>query len=135
MPTKNVDLSDSDYDELVSEAEYDDDIKPSLSTDTNVLLRGSLQRPRHGTLNTKHLHGELPLPQRYEYNLKRLADLIHFGNVDLDAPYQRDVVWSESKMVGLIQSLFLVSRASLLSCHNESPSPSLMTCRTTIYPR
>ncbi len=39
--------------------------------------------------------------------------MIHTGGIDLDAAYQRDVVWSESKMVGLIQSLFLVSHPIL----------------------
>jgi len=39
--------------------------------------------------------------------------MIHTGGIDLDAAYQRDVVWSESKMVGLIQSLFLVSQPIL----------------------
>jgi len=35
------------------------------------------------------------------------VDLIQFGNVDLCPSYQRDVVWTEPKMVALIQSLFL----------------------------
>lgn len=42
------------------------------------------------------------------------VDLIHFGNVDLDAPYQRDVVWTEGKMIGLIGSLFFVGLTSCL---------------------
>jgi len=56
------DLSDSDYDELVSEDEGDD-VK-SKTTNPNALLKGSLQRPRHVTLNTKQIHGEYKLRAR-----------------------------------------------------------------------
>ena len=61
MPVKestHTELSDSDFDELVSEEDDNAEAKPNLSVDTALLLRGSLQRPRHSTLNTKHLHGK-----------------------------------------------------------------------------
>ena len=117
---KPADLSDSDYDELVSDggAEDDQDSKPTAN-DSTRLLKGALQRPRHVTFNTKHLHGELP-PQIQNPLIS--LDLIHFGNIDLEAAYQRDVVWSEQKMIGLIQSLFLVSSSHPVfpcSTHDE----------------
>ncbi len=61
MPFKDLDyadLSESDIDELVSDGDGDD-TKLNVAGDSNRLLRGSLQRPRHSTLNSKQLHGEL----------------------------------------------------------------------------
>jgi hypothetical protein len=57
MPPKKVDfeLSDDDFDEIISD---DEDQKPNAS-DPALVLRGSLQKPRHSTTSTKHLHGEL----------------------------------------------------------------------------
>ncbi|RSH89444.1 hypothetical protein EHS25_001993 [Saitozyma podzolica] len=85
MPTTRTqyDVSDDDLDEL--EDGVDDDVKPDIG-----LLHGQLTKPRHVTLSCKQLH-----------------EMIHHGNVDLCPEYQRDVVWPESKMLGLIQSLFL----------------------------
>ncbi|PPQ98551.1 hypothetical protein CVT24_004042 [Panaeolus cyanescens] len=38
--------------------------------------------------------------------IKELHNLIHEGFIDLNPPYQREVVWPESKQSGLIDSLF-----------------------------
>ncbi|ORX34990.1 hypothetical protein BD324DRAFT_609725 [Kockovaella imperatae] len=81
------DDQDDDYlDELTDDSE--EDVKPNIGGPQ--ILKGALQPPRHFSLSTKSIH-----------------EMIHLGNVDLDPPFQRDVVWSTTKMMGLIQSLFL----------------------------
>ncbi|ORY27368.1 hypothetical protein BCR39DRAFT_538518 [Naematelia encephala] len=95
MPPKRdataAQLSDDDDDEYLDELiqSDDEDIKPDVNSNSK-LLKGALSKPRHTLLNTKHLH-----------------DLIHYGSVELNPAYQRDVVWNMSKMIGLIQSLFM----------------------------
>ncbi|EIW73182.1 hypothetical protein M231_07438 [Tremella mesenterica] len=80
---------DDDFlDQLMSEEEEDEDIE--RNEDVTSILQGALKRPIHTTYNLKHIH-----------------DLIHTGGVELDPAYQREVVWSELKMIGLIQSLFM----------------------------
>ena len=67
-----ADLSDSDYDELVSDGganEDEHDARPT-TVDATRLLKGALQRPRHVMFNTKHLHGELSL-RLHRANLSR----------------------------------------------------------------
>lgn len=90
MATKRKVVSDdeddySDIDELVSDE--DEDIKP---TDVRSILKGGLTQPMHGYITMHYLH-----------------ELCHTGQVDLNPSYQREVVWPEQKMIGLIQSLFL----------------------------
>lgn len=40
------------------------------------------------------------------FSTKELHDLIHEGMIDLNPSYQRDVVWPDSKQIGLIDSVF-----------------------------
>ena len=47
--------------------------------------------------------------------------MIHFGQVDLDPAFQRDVVWSSVKMMGLIQSIFMVSDSQALWDSRRNP--------------
>ncbi|KAF8516507.1 hypothetical protein JB92DRAFT_3310266 [Gautieria morchelliformis] len=41
-----------------------------------------------------------------QYTAKALYDQIHDNDINLDPEYQRDVVWSEAKQIGLIDSIF-----------------------------
>ncbi|KZT21179.1 hypothetical protein NEOLEDRAFT_1074056 [Neolentinus lepideus HHB14362 ss-1] len=43
---------------------------------------------------------------REELTTKELHTLIHDGQIDLNPPYQRDVVWPEHKQIRLIDSIF-----------------------------
>ncbi|KAG5650584.1 hypothetical protein H0H81_011723 [Sphagnurus paluster] len=45
-------------------------------------------------------------PVRVNMSINEIHKLIHDGSVDLNPPYQRDVVWPESKQIALIDSLF-----------------------------
>ncbi|KAF4602039.1 hypothetical protein EYR40_005240 [Pleurotus pulmonarius] len=48
----------------------------------------------------------VPPPQQRFYTTKQLHASIHQGDIDLEPPYQRDVVWPNAKQVKLIDSLF-----------------------------
>ncbi|WVF66333.1 hypothetical protein IAT40_001073 [Kwoniella sp. CBS 6097] len=106
LATASGDVSDDsfdEYDDLVDELESEDenggvegvDKKPKLKkknkvTDVRLILKGRLQPPMHKIMNPRQLH-----------------DAIHFGLIELNPSYQRDVVWPEAKMINLIQSLML----------------------------
>ncbi|KAJ7068337.1 hypothetical protein C8F01DRAFT_1117794 [Mycena amicta] len=53
-----------------------------------------------------HISGELAPPRRHLLTTKELHDLIHDGAIDLNPPYQRDVVWPQAKQALLIDSIF-----------------------------
>ena len=53
--------------------------------------------------------------------------MIHQGSVELEPSYQRDVVWTVTKMMGLIQSFFLVSLPMPVSL-STLPSSLPFTC-------
>ncbi|KAF8585948.1 hypothetical protein K439DRAFT_1659991 [Ramaria rubella] len=78
----------SDYDELNSDnEEYDPSLDEDL--DGSFRIRDPLAPPHAHPFSTEHLHA-----------------LIHQGAIDLNPPYQRDVVWPEAKQIGLIDSIF-----------------------------
>ncbi|KAF8157943.1 hypothetical protein B0H34DRAFT_706813 [Crassisporium funariophilum] len=85
MDTDNVKVQEPEEDEL-----EDDDEFLSDTEDANAFsIRDALRPPRAQTFSTQELHS-----------------LIHEGAIDLTPAYQRDVVWPESKQVGLIDSIF-----------------------------
>ncbi|KAH0835723.1 hypothetical protein J3R83DRAFT_9546 [Lanmaoa asiatica] len=47
----------------------------------------------------------LKLPRATTYSTQALYDQVHAGDIDLEPEYQRDVVWPESKQIGLIDSI------------------------------
>ncbi|KAJ7590907.1 hypothetical protein C8J56DRAFT_783192 [Mycena floridula] len=53
------------------------------------------------------LRGQLPKPQTLFFSIDALHEKIHHGLIDLNPPWQRDVVWTEPKQVLLIESIFL----------------------------
>ncbi|KAF7301740.1 hypothetical protein MIND_00739600 [Mycena indigotica] len=53
-----------------------------------------------------HIPGELSPPERRIVTLRELFDLIMQGSIDLNPPYQRDVVWPPAKQSLLIDSLW-----------------------------
>ncbi|OJT05809.1 hypothetical protein TRAPUB_3342 [Trametes pubescens] len=52
------------------------------------------------------LRGALRVPRATTYTCHALYDQICSGDIDLQPPYQRDVVWPDTKQVGLIDSIF-----------------------------
>ncbi|TFK43458.1 hypothetical protein BDQ12DRAFT_675017 [Crucibulum laeve] len=81
----NLESSQMEIDEL-----EDDDDFTSDTEDPNVfMIRDPLQPPTAKIFSTKELHA-----------------LIHEGTIDLNATYQRDVVWGDAKQIRLIDSIF-----------------------------
>ncbi|KAH7913136.1 hypothetical protein BJ138DRAFT_1059555 [Hygrophoropsis aurantiaca] len=56
--------------------------------------------------NVFRVSNPLPPPSAMSYSARDLHTLIHQGLIDLNPIYQRDVVWPESKQIGLIDSIF-----------------------------
>ncbi|KAI6000605.1 hypothetical protein EDD15DRAFT_2193192 [Pisolithus albus] len=56
--------------------------------------------------NVFKISDPLTPPSATSYSAKELHALIHEGYIDLNPSYQRDVVWPESKQIGLIDSIF-----------------------------
>jgi len=53
-----------------------------------------------------HIWDPLHKPVTLQYTTEQLHTMIHEGDVDLDPEYQRGVVWSSSKQMAIIDSLF-----------------------------
>ncbi|KAH9015628.1 hypothetical protein EDB85DRAFT_1875653 [Lactarius pseudohatsudake] len=53
-----------------------------------------------------HIWDPLQIPITLHYTTEQLHAMIHEGDVDLDPEYQRAVVWSSSKQMAIIDSLF-----------------------------
>ncbi|KAI0060294.1 hypothetical protein BV25DRAFT_1839812 [Artomyces pyxidatus] len=78
--------------EDVHHDEFDDDLFREEDVDVNpdvFVIRQSLERPDTQAMTTEHLHY-----------------LIHQGEIDLDPPYQRDLVWQRSKQMDIIDSIY-----------------------------
>ncbi|KIO02479.1 hypothetical protein M404DRAFT_9735 [Pisolithus tinctorius Marx 270] len=51
------------------------------------------------------LKNVLKLPRATTYSTQAVYDQIHAGDIDLSPEYQRDVVWPDTKQIGLIDSI------------------------------
>ncbi|EMD37632.1 hypothetical protein CERSUDRAFT_94633 [Gelatoporia subvermispora B] len=56
--------------------------------------------------NGFHISERLDPPHACLYSTQQLHTLIHEGVIDLNPPYQRDVVWTEPKQIKLLDSIF-----------------------------
>ncbi|KAI9572171.1 hypothetical protein HD554DRAFT_2067582 [Boletus coccyginus] len=56
--------------------------------------------------NVFRISHALTPPSAMSYSAHELHTFIHEGYIDLNPSYQRDVVWPESKQIGLIDSIF-----------------------------
>ncbi|KAH6894821.1 hypothetical protein BKA70DRAFT_1570624 [Coprinopsis sp. MPI-PUGE-AT-0042] len=55
---------------------------------------------------TYNLRNPLKVPRATTYAAQALFDQMHNQDIDLDAEYQRDVVWPDAKQISLIDSIF-----------------------------
>ncbi|KAH9971647.1 hypothetical protein BJV74DRAFT_865669 [Russula compacta] len=56
--------------------------------------------------NAFHIWDPLRKPVTLQYTTEQLHQMIHEGDIDLDPEYQRAVVWSSTKQMAIIDSLF-----------------------------
>ncbi|KAG9312693.1 hypothetical protein JVU11DRAFT_7111 [Chiua virens] len=113
-----MDLSDYDPVELADET-YDD-----LDHNTATGKRS----PKEGA--GYQLTNVLKLPRATTYSTQALYDQVHAGDIDLEPEYQRDVVWPESKQIGLVDSIlrnFYVPPIIFVS-HQHDDGSETKTC-------
>ncbi|KAG2148976.1 hypothetical protein DEU56DRAFT_87764 [Suillus clintonianus] len=107
MNSSDSEAGDEPYDELEAGG------KRSQNYDGGYILRNVLKLPRATTYTTQALYEQ-----------------IIGSDIDLDPEYQRDVVWSEAKQVGLIDSIlrnFYVPPVIFVS-HQHSDGSETKTC-------
>ncbi|KAG6917651.1 hypothetical protein DXG01_001758 [Tephrocybe rancida] len=87
---------DEDYSDLTDISEYEGN-------------GGSSSKKRKGRASSPgggyRIRGALKPARSTTYTVQALYDQIHSDDIKLDPEYQRDVVWPDSKMVGLIDSI------------------------------
>ncbi|KAA1476439.1 hypothetical protein DENSPDRAFT_843400 [Dentipellis sp. KUC8613] len=93
-------FSDFDYSDFTDISSSDEDDYVPLSQ----ARRGA--KKKKSTAKPYTITGQLRPPRAAQYSVKSLYDQIVEGNIDLDPEYQRDVVWPDSKQIGLIDSVF-----------------------------
>ncbi|KIJ67418.1 hypothetical protein HYDPIDRAFT_84041 [Hydnomerulius pinastri MD-312] len=116
-----MDISDYEEGEFIDES-YDE-LEPTTSQSTRRTRGG-------GKPGGYQLKNVLKLPRATTYSTQALYDQIVASDIDLEPEYQRDVVWPESKQIGLIDSIlrnFYIPPVIFVTHQHEDGSES-KTC-------
>ncbi|KAG6829907.1 hypothetical protein H0H87_009809 [Tephrocybe sp. NHM501043] len=87
----------------------DDDAYSELTdlSDDDAYNQSSKNRKGVDNLSGHYrIRNVLKVPRATTYTAQALYDQIHGDDIKLDPEYQRDVVWPDTKMIGLIDSVF-----------------------------
>ncbi|KDQ53547.1 hypothetical protein JAAARDRAFT_136960 [Jaapia argillacea MUCL 33604] len=117
QPSTSKSSTEPDLDELIDDQDdedwYLDEPPPDPLESQLTLTHAELKkREAQGQLekidnpNGFEIRDPLPEPKVKRYTAKAVHTFIHEGLIDVNPPYQRDVVWPESKQTGLIDSIF-----------------------------
>ncbi|KAG6886711.1 hypothetical protein C0992_002709 [Termitomyces sp. T32_za158] len=87
-----------DYSDLTDLPEDEDEYRASSSK--------SKKKKRGSSPGGYRIRNALKVPRATTYTAQALYDQMHSDDIKLDPEYQRDVVWPDTKMVGLIDSIF-----------------------------
>ena len=68
--------------------------------------KGSAKGKKNGKGSGYKVKGVLPVPRATTYTAKSLYEQINAADVNLEPEYQRDVVWTAQKQIGIIDSIF-----------------------------
>ncbi|KAJ7792708.1 hypothetical protein B0H14DRAFT_2526098, partial [Mycena olivaceomarginata] len=79
------------------------DLEDELSEDDGASAKKS--NGGKGTAGDYTLRGALTASRATTYSTEALYKRIHDGVIDLNPEYQREVVWPESKQIGIIDSI------------------------------
>ncbi|EMD36006.1 hypothetical protein CERSUDRAFT_96229 [Gelatoporia subvermispora B] len=93
-------MSDDDSDLTDIDELDDEEYNPRPSTSR------SKAKTKVDSGDNYRVRGALRAPRAASYSAQTLYDQIHSGDIDLEPEYQRDVVWPDSKQIGLVDSLF-----------------------------
>ncbi|KAH9946705.1 hypothetical protein B0H21DRAFT_857876, partial [Amylocystis lapponica] len=87
-------------------SDFDSDLT-ELSSDEEEYVPVSQKKktPAKSLKNEYKVHSALRPPRTTQYTAKSLYDQMIDNSIQLDPEYQRDIVWPESKQVGLIDSV------------------------------
>ncbi|KAI9507223.1 hypothetical protein F5148DRAFT_144121 [Russula earlei] len=66
----------------------------------------SVKKSTHNQRSSYTILNALRPPRSTSYSVRALYEQIIDGSINLDPDYQRDIVWSEQKQIGLIDSIF-----------------------------
>ncbi|KAF8174612.1 hypothetical protein K438DRAFT_1848583 [Mycena galopus ATCC 62051] len=91
---------ESDLTDLEDELSEDDYAKKPNGGKGKSKARGG-----KGKAGDYTLRGALTAPRATTYSTEALYKRIHSGDIDLNPDYQREVVWPESKQIGIIDSI------------------------------
>ncbi|KAF8129066.1 hypothetical protein EV363DRAFT_1169876 [Boletus edulis] len=84
----------------MNDSDYEDELVDEYHDEPNRTSSGKRAKP-----GGYQLTNVLPLPRATTYSTQALYDQIHAGDIDLEPEYQREIVWPESKQIGLIDSI------------------------------
>ncbi|TFK46282.1 hypothetical protein OE88DRAFT_1667916 [Heliocybe sulcata] len=100
-------LSDvDDYEPSSGQSEHENYAPRQRASTANATARAKPGRPRKGEPKRDYvITNALRPPRTTQYTAKSLYDQIIENSIDLDPEYQRDVVWTEGKQSGLIDSI------------------------------
>ncbi|EJF60922.1 hypothetical protein DICSQDRAFT_170779 [Dichomitus squalens LYAD-421 SS1] len=83
--------------------DFDDEEDVPLSSQKTMKSKA---KGKSNAQSAYRIRGALRAPRATTYTCQALYDQIHAQDIDLQPEYQRDVVWPESKQIGLIDSIF-----------------------------
>ncbi|KAG2018750.1 hypothetical protein CC2G_008144 [Coprinopsis cinerea AmutBmut pab1-1] len=85
----------------------DEDLTPYEYSDDDETYTTS-QKPKKAKKDpsTYTIRHTLSAPRATTYAAKALYDQMHSQEINLDAEYQRDVVWPDAKQISLIDSIY-----------------------------
>ncbi|KAK7036174.1 hypothetical protein R3P38DRAFT_3351090 [Favolaschia claudopus] len=93
-------VSDDDYSDLIDPEELSQEYEDPESK------KGKGKKKATGKSGEYRIHGALKAPRATTYRTEVLYKQIHNGDINLEPDYQHEVVWPESKQIGIIDSLF-----------------------------
>ncbi|KAI6111851.1 hypothetical protein EDD16DRAFT_1606378 [Pisolithus croceorrhizus] len=99
MSDKAKDGSDYEDDAQIDESYDELDPEPQVNGGRR---RNTREKNKEGGYQLKNV---LKLPRATTYSTQAVYDQVHAGDIDLSPEYQRDVVWPDTKQIGLIDSI------------------------------
>ncbi|KAH6894826.1 hypothetical protein BKA70DRAFT_1570628 [Coprinopsis sp. MPI-PUGE-AT-0042] len=82
------------------------DLESSEEEEEEEYTSSQQKKGKKKATTTYNLRNPLKVPRATTYAAQALFDQMHNQDIDLDAEYQRDVVWPDAKQISLIDSIF-----------------------------
>ncbi|KAI0919977.1 hypothetical protein AcV5_001908 [Taiwanofungus camphoratus] len=89
----------------MSLSDFDSDLTELSSDDEEYVPTSQKKKASTKTKGEYKVQNALRPPRTTQYTAKSLYDQIIDNTIQLDPEYQRDIVWPESKQIGIIDSI------------------------------